>query len=133
MLLGLNFHPEERGSMFQTSVCIYFGLYGVTYEKIVHRLCFPPASCWLYSLRYCLSCDRSIASSKVLVTAYFSYFEKIKYPYELTLLSVCLCIPIIVARQRLGKNPLIVARQLIGNTPLLLLGNGSVKKSPYRC
>jgi hypothetical protein len=29
-------------------------------------------------------------------------------------LCVCLCIPAIVARQRLDKNPLIVARQRIG-------------------
>jgi hypothetical protein len=29
-------------------------------------------------------------------------------------LCVCLCIPPIVARERLGKNPLIVARQRLG-------------------
>jgi hypothetical protein len=29
-------------------------------------------------------------------------------------LCVCLCIPLIVARQRLGKNPTIVARQRLG-------------------
>jgi hypothetical protein len=29
----------------------------------------------------------------------------------------CLCIPPIVARQRLGKNPLIVARKRLGKNP----------------
>jgi hypothetical protein len=29
------------------------------------------------------------------VLAYFPYFEKIKYAYEITLLSVCLCISLI--------------------------------------
>jgi hypothetical protein len=42
-----------------------------------------------------------------------SYFEKIEQVYNNTLLSVCVCvclyIPPIVARQRLGKSPLIVA------------------------
>jgi hypothetical protein len=43
---------------------------------------------------------------------------------------VCLCIPPIVTRQRLGKCPLIVARQRLGKIPLLLLGNGSVGTLP---
>jgi hypothetical protein len=35
-------------------------------------------------------------------------------------LCVCLCIPPIVARQGLGKNPLIVARQRLGkNLPIV--------------
>jgi hypothetical protein len=37
--------------------------------------------------------------------AYFPYFEKIKWAYEITLLCVCLCIPLIVARERFGKIP----------------------------
>jgi hypothetical protein len=53
-----------------------------------------------------------------------------------------LCIPLIVARQQLGKNPLIVARQQLGKNPLIvarqrlgksalsLLGNGSVETFP---
>jgi hypothetical protein len=32
-------------------------------------------------------------------------------------LCVCLCIPPIVARQLVGKNPLIVARQRVGKNP----------------
>jgi hypothetical protein len=32
-------------------------------------------------------------------------------------LCVCLCIPLIVARKRLGKNPLIIARQRLGKNP----------------
>jgi hypothetical protein len=32
----------------------------------------------------------------------------------------CLCIPLIVARQRLGKNPLKVARQRLGKNPLIV-------------
>jgi hypothetical protein len=40
---------------------------------------------------------------------------------------VCVCIPFIVATQRLSKSPLIVARQRLGKKiPLSLLGNGSV-------
>jgi hypothetical protein len=39
--------------------------------------------------------------------------------------------PLVVARQRLGKNPLIVARQRLGKKiPLSLLGNGSVETLP---
>jgi hypothetical protein len=34
-------------------------------------------------------------------------------------LFVCLCIPSIVARQRLGKSPFIVARQRLGKNPLI--------------
>jgi hypothetical protein len=30
----------------------------------------------------------------------------------------CMCIPLIVARQRLGKSPLIVASQRLGKNPL---------------
>jgi hypothetical protein len=33
---------------------------------------------------------------------------------------VCVCIPPIVAKQRLGKNPLIVARQRLGKNPLIV-------------
>jgi hypothetical protein len=41
----------------------------------------------------------------------------------------CLCIPLIVARQQLGKNPLIAAKKMLGKKiPLSLLGNGSVEK-----
>jgi hypothetical protein len=55
---------------------------------------------------------------------------------------VCLCIPPIVARQRLGKNLPIVARQRLGKSPFIvarqqlsiirlsLLGNGSVETLP---
>jgi hypothetical protein len=43
---------------------------------------------------------------------------------------LCVCIPRIFARQRLGKNPLIVARQRFGKNPLSLLGNGSVDTLP---
>jgi hypothetical protein len=56
----------------------------------------------------------------------------------------CLCIPPIVARQRLGKNPPIVAKQRLDENPsivarqrldsvkipVLLLGNGSVETLP---
>jgi hypothetical protein len=46
------------------------------------------------------------------------YFERIECEYEITLLSlyvcVCLCIPLIVARQRFGKSHLIIARQRLG-------------------
>jgi hypothetical protein len=35
-------------------------------------------------------------------------------------LCVCLCIPPIVARQWLSKNPLIVARQRLGKNPLIV-------------
>jgi hypothetical protein len=34
-------------------------------------------------------------------------------------LCVCLCIPLTVARQQLGKNPLIVAWQRLGKNPLI--------------
>jgi hypothetical protein len=38
----------------------------------------------------------------------------------MTLLSVCVCIPIIVARRRLGKSPIIVGRQRLGkNSPFV--------------
>jgi hypothetical protein len=43
-----------------------------------------------------------------------SLFKKNEYAYEMKLLSVCVCIPPIVASQRLGKNPLIVSRQRLG-------------------
>jgi hypothetical protein len=33
---------------------------------------------------------------------------------------VCLCISLIVARQRLGKNPLIVANQRLDKNPLIV-------------
>jgi hypothetical protein len=36
-------------------------------------------------------------------------------------LCVYLCIPLIVARQRLGKNPLIVARQRLGKNPSIFV------------
>jgi hypothetical protein len=53
---------------------------------------------------------------KTLVTFNLLYLEKIVYAYEITLLSlcVCLCISPIVAGQRLGKNSLIVARKRLG-------------------
>jgi hypothetical protein len=35
-------------------------------------------------------------------------------------LLFCVCIPLIVARQRLGKSPLIVARQRLCNIPLIV-------------
>jgi hypothetical protein len=40
----------------------------------------------------------------------------------MALLSVCecVCIPPVVARQQLGKNPLIVARQRLGKNPLIV-------------
>jgi hypothetical protein len=43
-----------------------------------------------------------------------------------------LILPLIVARQLLGKNPLIVARQRLGSVkiPVSLLGNGSVETLP---
>jgi hypothetical protein len=48
--------------------------------------------------------------------AYFPYFEKIEQAYEITLMyvCVCLCIPLIVGRQRIGKNRPIVSRQRLG-------------------
>jgi hypothetical protein len=71
---------------------------------------------------------------KVKVLAYFSNFEKMKVGlWDHIAVCVCaracvfLCIPPIVARQRLGKSPLIVARQRLGKNPLSLLGNGSVR------
>jgi hypothetical protein len=36
------------------------------------------------------------------------------------MLSVCLCIPFIFARQLLGKNPLMVAGQRFGKNPLVV-------------
>jgi hypothetical protein len=56
-----------------------------------------------------ISCG--ISPCKTPFLAYFPTLKKIEYAYEITLLSVCLCISPIVARQRLGKSSLIVARQ----------------------
>jgi hypothetical protein len=59
---------------------------------------------------------RSLKFTKIIPSflAYFPYFVKIEQAYEI---SCCLCIPPIVARQRLGKSPLIVARQQLGKNP----------------
>jgi hypothetical protein len=60
----------------------------------------------------------SYVSNFVCVLAYFSYVEKIKvgsWDHVAVCVFVCLCIPLIVARQRLCK------------IPLALLGSGSVK------
>jgi hypothetical protein len=47
--------------------------------------------------------------------AYFLYFEKIEWAYEITLMSVCVsAYPPIVARQRLCKSRPIIARQRLG-------------------
>jgi hypothetical protein len=54
--------------------------------------------------------------------AYFPYFEKAEYAYEITLLCVyvCLCILPIFARQRFGKYSRIIARQWLGKNPLIV-------------
>jgi hypothetical protein len=41
-----------------------------------------------------------------------------------------MCIPTIVARQRLGKNPLIIARQLLGKNPLIIARQRLSKNPP---
>jgi hypothetical protein len=43
---------------------------------------------------------------------------------------LCVCIPTIVARQRLGKNPLIVARQRLGKSPLIVARQRLGKNHP---
>jgi hypothetical protein len=100
--------------------------------------------------RNLIQCHLSIYSLiyRYLFISILSYFVKIEYAYEITLLSVCVCvfrcIPPIVARQRLGKyppivtsqrfykNPPIAARKLLGSVkiPLSLLGNGSEETLP---
>jgi hypothetical protein len=57
-------------------------------------------------------------------------------------MCVCLCIPPIVAGQRLGKNPIVARQRLDKNPPIVarqqlgsvktpyLLGNGSVETLP---
>jgi hypothetical protein len=63
-----------------------------------------------------LSVTLSICLLMYIFTSLLSYLEEIEYAYEITLLSVCVCvsIPTIVARQRLGRSRLIVARQRLG-------------------
>jgi hypothetical protein len=59
---------------------------------------------------------------KLLFFSLLSLFRKIELAYEIMLLSVfvcvcvclCRCIPLIVARQRPGRNPSIVSRQWLG-------------------
>jgi hypothetical protein len=42
---------------------------------------------------------------------------------------VCMCIPLIVARQRLGKDPLIVARQRLGrNVPAVTNTHATIEE-----
>jgi hypothetical protein len=50
--------------------------------------------------------DRQQGELMSLLFSLLSRFEKIEYAYEITLLSVqvCVCVPPIVARQRLGRN-----------------------------
>jgi hypothetical protein len=51
---------------------------------------------------------------KSALLAYFPYFEKNKR------CCLCVCISLIVARQRFGKSPLFVARQWLGKNPLIV-------------
>jgi hypothetical protein len=58
--------------------------------------------------------------------AYSLYFEKNKSRLMRSRcclcvsVYVCLCIPVIVARQQVGKSPLVVARQRPGKNPLIV-------------
>jgi hypothetical protein len=59
-----------------------------------------------------------------ILLAYFPYFEKEKYEeaYEIALLSVCLYISIIVARQRLGEH-----------VPAATNTNSTIEEQSTRC
>jgi hypothetical protein len=82
-----------------------------TRQKSWHLL---QKSHWRKHIRY-RNHYRDLNEYNFWLLAYFPYFEKIKQAYEITSLSVCvcLCIPPIVARQRLRKNPPIVARKRV--------------------
>jgi hypothetical protein len=70
-----------------------------------------------------------LTMSLFIFISLLSYFEKNRvglWDHVAVFMCVCLCIPPIVARQRLGKIP-IVARQKFDKNPLSLVGNGSVK------
>jgi hypothetical protein len=79
-----------------------------------------------------------ISSPKILnetntFLAYLPYFEKNKSRLMRSRCCLCVCVsvyPLIVARQRLGKNSLILARQWLGKNPLIVARQRLGKNPP---
>jgi hypothetical protein len=126
-------------------------------EKQMRLFCLPPACLLVLAeiisstlkMEAICSSETSVATQQTTRrhipeddTVHISYLFKMNRSRLMRspCFGVCLCIPHIVAPQRLGKTPPIVARQRLGKSPLIvarqrlgkkktlsLLSNGSVK------